>query len=63
MPPTISRENKTEYANEKRAQELQRRGYSAPAIAGMMFAKGNNIRERHVEKMLKTKNVLLDGKL
>lgn len=63
MPAKILRENKTDYANTKRAQELKSRGYNSGQISDMMYSKSNNIRVRHVEKMLKTKNVLLDGKL
>lgn len=60
----ISEENEQEYANEKRAKELQARGkrlglkYDQCSIAEMM-----KIPEHQVHKMLKrkTKEIVLDG--
>jgi len=64
----ISKENRGEWRNEKRVKELAKKGYGVGNIAAMMFTKDNNIRERHVEKMLKHKivnkrDMVLDGQL
>lgn len=63
---SISRENRQEYDNEKRAKELNRRmpcGHihaKAVAIAKMM-----RIPESHARKLIESKNkgVVLDGKI
>lgn len=64
---TISKENKTEYRNEKRIKELSRRGYGIDNIRAMVKAKNNGIEEHHVEKILKhpvnQKEMKLDGNL
>ena len=63
----ISKENKTEWRNEKRVKELSRRGYGIDNIRAMVKAKNNGIEEHHVEKILRhsvNKNEMrLDGKL
>lgn len=63
----ISRENKREWMNEKRAKELQRRGYKSHQIEAMMYAKDNNIRGQQIKKWLKHETkpgeMVLDGKL
>ena len=69
---TISRENKTEWRNEKRAKELAlglHNGikYRSDNISAMMYSKSGNIRQQHVEKWLKhnanPNEMKLDGKL
>lgn len=64
---TISKENKTEWRNEKRIKELSRRGYDVGQIQAMTYAKNNGIEEHHVEKILKhsvnQKEMRLDGQL
>lgn len=63
---SISRENRQEYDNEKRAKELSKRmpdGHRhgvAVAVAKMM-----NINEKHARKLIDSKNkgVVLDGKI
>lgn len=64
---TVSRENKTEFRNEKRIKELSRRGYDIDNIRAMVKAKNNGIEEHHVEKILKhsvnPKEMTMDGKL
>ena len=63
----ISKENKTEWRNEKRVKELSRRGYDVGQIQAMTYAKKNGIASHHVEKILRhsvNKNEMrLDGKL
>jgi len=63
----ISKENKTEWINERRAKELARRGYRPENIETMMFSTHNNIRGRQVRKWLKhnvkAAEMPLDGSL
>ena len=59
----ISKENKTQYSNEKRAKELARRGYSVGNIKAMMYRKGVEIPAKFIEKAIKNDKVKLDGKL
>lgn len=62
----VSRENRTEYDNEKRAKEISAKmrdshpDYNAPAVAKMM-----GISEGQAKKMIhsKSKAVVLDGKI
>lgn len=64
---TISKENKTEWRNERRVKELFRRGYDVGQIQAMTHAKNNGIVSHHVEKMLRhsvnQKEMKLDGNL
>lgn len=56
----ISRQNKGEYDNEKRAKELSRRGFNQEAIAGMM-----QVSEHEAIRMVdhRTKDIFCDGEL
>ncbi len=64
---TISKENKTEWRNERRVKELARRGYGVGQIQAMTHAKNNGISSHHVEKMIKhsanPNELKLDGTL
>lgn len=55
----VSKENKGEFAQEKRVQELAKAGFNHAAIAGM-----TNMGEGAVKTMIKnTGNIHLDGKV
>ena len=64
---TISKENKTEWRNERRVKELAHRGYDVGQIQAMTYAKHNGISSHHVEKMIKhsvnSNELKLDGTL
>lgn len=54
----ISKENKTEWRNERRVKLLHSgkyngQKYTSDQIAAMMYTKSNNIRQHNVEKMIK----------
>jgi len=63
----ISRENKQEWQNEKRAKELHRRGYGVGNIEAMMYTKQNPISVGKIEKMIKKergpRDMVIDGRL
>lgn len=56
---SVSKENKGEFRQEKRVQELAKAGFNHAAIAGM-----TNMGESSVKTMIKnTGNIHLDGKV
>lgn len=59
----VSKENRTEYQNDKRIQELKKRGYGPGQIHAMMDSGSGNFSIKRIEKGLKAKGVKLDGKL
>lgn len=55
----VSKGNREEFSNDKRAVELRRRGFNAEAVGGMM-----GIKEHTARKMMKNcHNIILDGEL
>ena len=52
---SITKENKTEWRNERRVKMLSRMGYSVGNIQAMTHAKQGGISSHHVEKILKHK--------
>ena len=59
----ISKENKVEYANDKRMKELAKRGYKPDAIAVMMYSKKGEFKIKEIEKAIKNSHIKLDGNL
>jgi len=59
--PNVSKENKKEYATDKRIQELARRGYKDTNIRYMMGYE--NFPLRRIQEGMKAKGVIRDGKL
>ena len=57
----ISKENKVEYATDKRIQELKKRGYNESNIRYMIGY--DKITTKRVMKGMKVKGVKLDGNL
>lgn len=55
----VSKGNREEFSNDKRAAELGRRGFNHDAVAGMM-----NIEIHKAKKMMKNRhNIILDGEV
>jgi len=50
----ISKENKAEWHNERRAKMLSQKGYRPENIEAMMFSPKNNIRGQQIRKWLKS---------
>ena len=59
--PNVSKENKKEYATDKRIQELKKRGYKDSNIRYMLGHENFTI--GRIQKGMKQKGVVLDGKL
>lgn len=63
----ISKENRKEWENEKRAKELHRRGYGVGNIEAMMDSGTGKIPAKKIEKWIKTKRdsreMRMDGRL
>ena len=61
--PKISKENKVEYNNEKRAKELSKKGYNVGNIHAMMSGESKNFSINQIEKMVRkdSKNMRLNG--
>ncbi len=55
----VSKENREDFKNEKRVQELHKQGFNEAAISGMTL-----LSESSVKSMMKKtgKNIILDGK-
>lgn len=59
--PKISKENKVEYANDKRIQELKNKGYNESNIRYMMGY--NNFSTKRIRQGMKAGGVRTNGKV
>lgn len=62
----VSKENREEFRQEKRIQELSKKGFNEAAITGMMFGeKGARTGDESIVKSVlkKQRKIILDGNL